>query len=285
MTKHILITGATDGIGKATAHALATRGITLVIVGRNPDKTQQVAQEITAATYNKNVHYLIADLSSQADIRRLVTDYQAQFGRLDVLINNAGGYFYHRQESVDGIEYTFALNHLGYFMLTGLLFPLLQATEGVRIINVASEAHRYKRDGILFDDLQTAHHYNAMKAYSLSKLANIMFTYELAKRLDRQSVTVNALHPGFVRTAFTQNAHQIAHRIFNWLSKLWAISPEDGAKTSVYLATSDEVRDVSGKYFIKSKPTDSNDASYDEAQWEKLWQISLDMTGIPDFPN
>lgn len=284
MTKHILITGATDGIGKATAHALATRGITLVIVGRNPDKTQQVAQEIKAATYNKDVHYLIADLSSQVGIRRLVTDYQAQFERLDVLINNAGGYFYHRQESVDDIEYTFALNHLGYFMLTGLLLPMLQATASARIVNVASEAHRYKRNGITFDDLQTTHNYNAMKAYSLSKLANIMFTYELAKRLNGQSVTVNALHPGFVRTAFTQNAHQLAHQIFNWLSKLWAIAPEDGAKTSVYLATSDEVRDVSGKYFIKSKQTDSNDASYDQAQWEKLWQISLDMTGIPDFP-
>lgn len=288
MSQHYLITGATDGIGKATALALARRGATLILVGRDQEKGQRVLEEIHAETYNKNLHLLIADLSSQAHIRQLATDYQAHFGRLDGLINNAGGYFYQRQETVDKLELTWALNHLGYFMLTGLLMDILletaKTTDEARVINVASDAHRYKRNGIPFDDLQTTRNYNAMKAYSLSKLANIMFTYELAKRLRHTSVTVNTLHPGFVRTGFTRNAHQVAHQVFNWISRLWAISPEEGAQTSVYLATSDEVRGVSGTYFVKCQPTESNDASYDEKQWQQLWDISLEMTDIPDFP-
>lgn len=286
--KHYLITGATDGIGKATALEIAKSGATVVLVGRNPEKSQQVVDEIRSATYNKNIHLLLADLSSQADIRQLGDAYQSRFERLDVLVNNAGGYFYHRQTTVNGLELTFALNHLAYFMLTEHLMEMVlrtgQKTGDARIINVSSDAHRFKRHGIPFDDLQTEHNYNAMKAYSLSKLANIMFTYELAQRLKGQPLTVNCLHPGFVRTGFTRNAHALSHQLFNWMSRFWAITPEQGAKTSVYLATSDEVRGVSGRYFVKCKATESNDASYDEEQWQQLWDVSLAMTGIPDFP-
>lgn len=286
--KHFLITGATDGIGKATAQAIAKSGATVVIVGRNPEKLSRVVDQIKAETYNKDVHGLTADLSSQAQIRKLVDDYQAQFPRLDVLVNNAGGYFYQRQETADGIELTFALNHLAYFMLTGLLIDMLiatgQETGDARIINVSSNAHEYKRGGIPFDDLQTIKNYNAMKAYSLSKIANIMFTYELARRLESHPVTTNALHPGFVRTSFINNAHGLSAKFFAVVARFFAISPEDGAKTSVYLATSDEVRGISGKYYTKMKPTDSNDTSLDIDAQKRLWDISLQMTGLDDFP-
>ncbi len=288
MDKYYLITGATDGIGKATALAIAQSGATVVLVGRNPEKSQAVLEEIRSATYNKNLHLLIADLSSQAQIRQLAEDYHTRFSRLDVLVNNAGGYFYQRQETVDGIELTFGLNHLAYFMLTGLLLDKLietgRTTGDARVVNVSSEAHRYKRNGIPFDNLQTQKKYNAMKAYSLSKLANIMFTYELARRLDGKPVTVNALHPGFVRTGFTRHAQGFSQKIFRVIAKLFAKSPEEGATTSIQLATSDELRGVSGQYFIKSKPVDSNSPSYDKEVQQKLWDISLDMTGLPDFP-
>jgi NAD(P)-dependent dehydrogenase (short-subunit alcohol dehydrogenase family) len=286
--KQVLITGATDGIGKATALAIAKSGATVVLVGRNPEKSQQVIDEIRAETYNKNLHLLIADLSSQAQIRQLAETYRSQFGRLDVLVNNAGGYFSQRQETVDGIELTFALNHLAYFMLTGLLMDVLldtgQQTGDARIVNVSSDAHEFKRKGIPFDDLQNTNNYNSMKAYSLSKLANVMFTYELAKRLKNQPVTANVLHPGFVQTGFTRNSHGLTRKFFSVTMRLLATSPEKGAKTSVYLATSDNMRGVSGQYFLKSKPKDSHPASYDESQWKRLWDISLEMTGLPDFP-
>jgi len=286
--KHYLITGATDGIGRATADALAKGSATVVLVGRNPDKLNRVVEAIKAETYNKNVYGLVADLSSQSQIRQLAKDYRAQFSRLDVLINNAGGYFYDRQETVDGIELTFALNHLAYFMLTGLLLDMLiatgQETGDARIVSVSSEAHRFKRDSIPFDDLQTTKKYNAMKAYSLSKIGNIMFTYELARRLKGYPVTANALHPGFVRTGFTRNAHGFSQKIFAMIARFLASSPKDGAKTSLYLATSDEVRDVSGKYFAKSNIEESNDVSLDTDAQQQLWQASLEMTGIDDFP-
>jgi len=286
--RHYLITGATDGIGKATAQAIAKSGATVVLVGRNPKKLDLVIEQIQADTYNQNIYGLQADLSSQAQIRQLADDYCARFDRLDVLVNNAGGYFYQRQETEDGIELTFALNHLAYFMLTGLLIDRLiatgQQTGDARIVSVASEAHRYKRDNIPFDDLQTRDNYNAMKAYSLSKIANIMFTYELARRLENHPVTANVLHPGFVRTGFTRNAHGFSQRVFGFIAKFVAASPEDGAKTSIYLATSDEVRGVSGKYFAKTNLTDSNDVSLDTEAQQRLWDISLQLTNLDDFP-
>ena len=288
MDKHYLITGATDGIGKATATAIAKSGATVVLVGRNVEKSQAVMEDIQSATYNKNLHLLVADLSSQAQIHQLADDYRQQFGRLDVLINNAGGYFYQRTETTDGIELTFALNHLAYFLLTGRLVEMLietsQHTGDARIVNVSSEAHRYKRDGIPFDDLQTTHRYNAMKAYSLSKLANIMFTYQLARRLESTDVSANVLHPGFVRTGFTRHAHGLSQKMFAMIARFLAKSPEEGAKNSIYVATSDELRGVTGKYFIKQQTTDSNDPSYDTEAQQKLWDASLKMTGLHNFP-
>ncbi len=287
MDRHYLITGATDGIGKATAQAIAKSGATVVLVGRNPDKINTVVDQFKSDTYNKNIHGLCADLSSQAQIRQLADDYHTQFNRLDVLINNAGGYFYQRQESVDGIELTFALNHLAYFMLTGLLIDMLmmtgQTTGDARIVNVSSEAHRYKRKGIPFDDLQTINKYNAMKAYSLSKVANIMFTYELARRLEGKPVTANVLHPGFVRTGFTRNAHGVSQTIFSMIARFFAQSAENGAKTSIYLATSDDVRGQSGQYYGKSKLVDSSETSLELEAQQRLWDISLQMTGLEDF--
>ncbi len=222
---------------------------------------------------------MVADMSSLAETRRLADLIREKYPRIDVLLNNAGAMFRTRSESVDGIERTFALNHLSYFVLTGLLLPVLERSTPARIVNVASDAH--KGVAIDFDDIQLKNHYSGWKAYQKSKLANILFTYELARRIEGSGVTANALHPGFVNTNFLQ--------VFNdapaaWLIKklvpLIALSPEQGARTSVYLASSPEVDGVSGQYFVKEKAVASSRASQDRAASERLWRISAQMTGV-----
>src|SRR6266545_3993807 len=194
--KICLITGGTNGIGKSTAQGLARMGATVVIVGRNAQKTSRVVEEIRAASGNKNVDSLLADLSSQQEVRRLAREFKSKYSRLHVLLNNAGGFFMRRQLSVDGIEMTFAFNHLAYFLLTNLLLDTVKASAPARIINVSSAAH--KSGKIEFDNLQGERSYNGFAAYGNSKLANILFTIELARRLEGTSITVNALHPGMV---------------------------------------------------------------------------------------
>ncbi|MCC6895374.1 MAG: SDR family oxidoreductase [Anaerolineae bacterium] len=277
--KTVLISGATNGIGKVAAAELAQKGAQVVIIGRNATKTAETVREIQAASGNPDVHALVADLSSMAEVRRVAGEFKQKFPRLDVLLNNAGGVFSTRQETVDGYEMTFALNHLSYFLLTNLLLDRLKANAPSRIVNVASDAHGMAR--LDFDDLQSKHNYGmgGFRSYSQSKLMNIMFTYELARRLAGTGVTANVLHPGFVNTGFGRNNSGLMRVAMN-VATLFALKPTDGAKTSVYLASSPDAAHVTGKYFDKSKPHQSSAVSYDEAAQKRLWAISEQMTGI-----
>lgn len=277
--KVFLITGATAGIGLVTARELARTGATVVGVGRNPEKSAAVAQRLREQTGNPNVEFLLADLSVQKQVRALAQTFRERYHRLDVLINNAGAVYLNRQETADGLELTFALNHLSYFLLTHLLLDQLKASAPARIVNVASRAH-IRTPGLNFSDLQTRRGYLGMNVYNQSKLCNVLFTYELARRLAGTNVTVNALHPGVVATNFFLNnglLGQLARPIINFIS----ISPEAGARTTLYLATSPEVEGVTGKYFDDhQREIPSSPPSYDQAAQLRLWQASEQLTGI-----
>lgn len=281
--KTCLVTGATSGVGKATAQALADMGATVVIVGRNAEKTERVVDAIKAETGNTAVTSLLADLSIQADIRELASAFQQRHARLDVLVNNAGGIFLDRQLSADGIEMTFAVNHLNYFLLTNLLLDTLKASAPARIINVASDAHRF--GPLDFEDLQSEHAYAAFNVYGRSKLANILFTVELAHRLEGTGVTANALHPGFVNSGFGKNNRNglwrgLFVKLYDWIGPIIARSPEKAAETVVYLATSPDVSGVTGQYFVDCKPkTPSADAT-DRTAAARLWQVSAEMAEL-----
>lgn len=274
-----LVTGATNGIGKATAQALAQMGATVVLVGRNAPKTAQIVEEIRAASGNKNVNSLLADLSSQQEVRRLADEFKSKYAHLHVLINNAGGFFMKRQLSADGIELTFALNHLVYFLLTNLLLDTLKASAPARIINVSSGAHTSGK--IEFDNLQGERDYTP-KAYNNSKLANILFTTELARRLEGSGVTVNALHPGFVATGFAKNNGKVIAALVSILAPLVARSPAKGAQTSIYLASSASVEGISGKYFYDSRVIPPAPQATDKVVARKLWDVSAVMVHLAD---
>jgi NAD(P)-dependent dehydrogenase (short-subunit alcohol dehydrogenase family) len=275
--KICLLTGATLGIGRATALGLARQGATLVIVGRDAARTRETADVLRRGTGNGNIDFLVADLSSQAEVRRLAATFKERYSRLDVLLNNAGAIFTERRLSVDGFEYTWALNHLAYFTLTLELLDLLKASAPSRIVNVASDAHR---GGHLdFDDLQAEKGFRSMQVYCRSKLANVAFTYALARRLEGTRVTVNALHPGVVASGFGKNDGAL----LKWgmtLLRPFLISPEKGAKTSIYLASSPEVEGISGRYFVKCRERSSSPESYDESVQERLFRVSLEQTGL-----
>ncbi len=271
--KTVLITGATNGIGKAAALEIAKQGAKVIIVGRDKTKTENVANELRKASGNNSIEFMLADLSSQADIHKLANDFKAKHSHLDILINNAGGVFDKRQTTVDGLEYTFAFNHLGYFLLTNLLLDLLKASSPSRIVNVSSSAEAMGK--INFDDLQSEKKYSGFPVYCSSKLANVMFTYEFAKRLAGTGVTVNALHPGRVKTGFGDNSQTLGMRLLiGAIKNLGALSPEQGADTVIYLATSPEVESVTGKYFIKRKAQKTNSQSYDDNANKRLWDDS-----------
>ncbi len=278
--KTCLVTGAASGIGAVTARALAEQGAALVLVDRDEQKGLLTSQQIQQQTGNPAVEFVPADLSSQAEIRQLAQHFKSRYQRLDVLVNNAGAMFAQRQESVDGLEMTFALNYLGYFLLANLLLDTLKASAPARIINVSSRSHA--RAKINFDDLQSRSNYEGLKAYAHSKLAIVLFTYELARRLEGSGVTANTLHPGIVATNFSKNNHGgdglagLAMRLFRFAF----LSPEQGAQTSIYLATSPQVAGMSGKYFVKCKAVRSAPASYDAATAGRLWQASLELTGL-----
>ena len=278
--KTCLVTGATSGIGLVTARALAAQGARVVLVRRSPTKCVDTVDQIKRKTGNSAVEFLLADLSSQDQIRQLVQDFVSRFQRLDVLINNAGAVLARRQETVDGIEMTFALNHLAYFLLTNLLLDTLEASGPARVINVASFAHRIGR--IDFDDPRSRRLYVGWRAYARSKLANLLFTYELARRLAGTQVTANALDPGLVATNFGLRGGGIV-TVFKRLHNIVALSPERGARTSIYLATSPEVEGVSGKYFVKQRPVKSSRASYNTHAAKRLWKVSAELTG-PKVP-
>lgn len=274
-----LITGATSGIGLVTARELAARGATVAIVGRNETKTRATVEEIRQQTGNKEVDYLLADLSSQAAIRGMAAAFQRRYGALHILINDAGVLPWHRQETGDGLEMTFAVNHLAPFLLTNLLLDTLRASAPGRIVTVASDAH--VGANIPFDDLQHAQgRYQALAVYGQSKLANIMFTYALARRLAGSGVTANTLHPGVVATHIYRSNNALFNSAAMAVMPLFALSPEKGARTSIYLASSPEVATASGEYFYKCKPKRSSQASYDEAAQQRLWEVSERLTEL-----
>lgn len=274
--KVCLVTGATGGIGLVTALELARKGARVIGIGRSPDRCSQAARLIHEQTGVESSSYLIADLSSQAEIRRLAADVKNLTNRLDVLVNNAGGLFLSRRETVDGLEMTFALNHLAYFLLTNLLLDLVKAT-AARVVSVASEAHQ--RGTIAFDDLQARSRYSFWRAYQQSKLANILFTRELARRLEGSGVTANCLHPGYVNTQIFQ-VEGVRGWLLRRLADALAIPPERGAETSIYLATSPDVQHTTGQYFIRNRPAATSPAARDDAAARRLWQESAVLCGM-----
>jgi len=275
--KVCLITGATSGIGAAAALAAARSGGTVVIVGRKERKCIQQVSKIRRTVPGAHADYLVADLSSQQQVRDLASQFIARYPRLDILINNAGAYFGKRELSVDGLEMNFALNHMAYFLLTNLLLGRLNEAPSGRIVVVSSGAHANGK--IDYDDLQTERDYSLGKAYARSKLANVLFTYALARRLGGTRTTVNALHPGLVATNLGSNNNWLRTKLRNLL-KRQMLTPEAGAKTIVYLALSEEVKNVSGKYFYECKAIPSSKDSYNEADQERLWQMSERLAGL-----
>ena len=279
--KTCLITGATSGIGKAAAVQLAGLGATVVLAGRNPAKMEAALREVRKRTGNLQVHSLLADLSVQQGVRRLAEDFAGRHDRLDVLVNNAGAIMLSRQESADGIEMTFALNHLSYFLLTNLLLDLLKAASPSRIVNVSSASHQ--GGPIDFEDLQSRREYGAYRAYGRSKLANLLFTYELARRLEGTGVTVNGMHPGLVATNFLANNGPLG-RVSNFFLRMAGRSVWKGARTITYLASSAQVEGVTGKYFVDEEAVASSPDSYDADTALRLWRASEELTGLKPPP-
>lgn len=275
--KTVLITGANSGLGYETARQLAARGAEVVMVARDPERGRLARANVAEAATGKPPTLLIADLSSQSSVRALANEVSAEFSHIDVLINNAGAVFSRRELTVDGIEQTFALNHLAPFLLTQLLFHLVQAAQGGRIVNVSSEIHSGSLD---FDNLQGEKHYNFLQAHYQSKLENILFTYELARRAKDGRVSVNSLSPGPIKTHFGDNLQGLS-RLFPLFMKnipfLFA-APEIGARTSVYLASSPDVAGVSGRFFMRSRDIPSKPISYDRNVARRLWDISEELT-------
>jgi NAD(P)-dependent dehydrogenase (short-subunit alcohol dehydrogenase family) len=277
--KTVLVTGGTGGIGLATATALAGMGARVGIVGRDPTRAAAAAEQIRRSAPGA-VDEFVADLSSQAEVRRLGAAVLAAYPRLDVLVNNVGGSWAHRHVTVDGLERTFAVNHLAPFLLTHLLRDRLVATAPARVVTVSSGAQAMGR--IDFDDLQGERRYRGQRAYNQSKLANVLFTYELARRLAGTGVTANVLHPGVVRTAFGREDTTPLLRLLFPLVTPFMKTPERGARTSVYLASAPEVADVTGSYFADCRPKRSSPRSYDPETARRLWEVSAELTGVPE---
>jgi NAD(P)-dependent dehydrogenase (short-subunit alcohol dehydrogenase family) len=280
--KVCLVTGATAGIGEATAHLLAELGATVVVHGRDPARTERVVNTIKTATGNPRVDFLVADMASQQQIRRLAADFKARYSRLDILLNNAGGQYRERQETPEGLEATFAVNHLGYFLLTNLLRDVLLESAPSRIVSVASGAHQ--RATLDFADLQATGNYDMDLAYARSKLANILFTYELARRLESTGVTANCLAPGLVMTEFGFKNGQDGVAWRQMVEERHGRSPADAAQWVVYVATAPELAGVTGKYFRDGQQIASSPASYDELAALRLWEISKRLTGLQVAP-
>ena len=276
--KSVLVTGGTGGIGKATAIGLAALGARVGITGRDLARAEAAAADIRAATGSAAVDVFATDLSAQAGVRRLAAQVLDTYPRLDVLVNNVGGFWAHRHVTADGLERTFALNHLAPFLLTSLLLVRLAATAPARIVTVSSAAHAQGR--LDFDDLQAERNYSGQRAYSQSKLANVMFTYELARRLEGTGVTATVCHPGVVRTSFGAEDQAAHFAIVARVARPFMKSPAHGALTPVYLASSPEVEGVSRQYFANRKPTTSSKASYDTAAAARLWQDSAELAGL-----
>jgi NAD(P)-dependent dehydrogenase (short-subunit alcohol dehydrogenase family) len=272
--KICLVTGANSGIGKVTVRRLAEMGARVVMVCRNRERGQHALDEIRRKSGAASLELLCCDLSSQKAIRNLAIEFLERYDRLHVLVNNAGLMMRRRTLTEDGLESTFAVNHLAYFLLTNLLLDVIKISAPARIINVASIAHM--AGAINFDDLQCERSYSGMAAYRQSKLANILFTYEMARRLEGSGVTVNCLHPGVIAT----NLARDMPKVVDLALRAFLTSPEKGADTSVYLASSPEVEGVTGKYFDDREEARSNDESYNKDVARRLWEVSAHLTGL-----
>lgn len=271
--KTCLVTGATSGIGLVTAAALAGLGARVVITGRRPARLDDALRSIQARHPDAEVHALLADFADLAQVERLAGDFILRFERLDVLVNNAGAYYNRRHPTHYGeLERTLVVNHLAPFLLTLRLLDRLRHSAPARVVNVASGAHAY--DQMNFDDLGFRRGYIGMKAYARSKLANLLFTYELARRLQGSGVTVNAMHPGQVATDIWRTNFFLIGPLLKGLIRLTGLTPEQGADTLIYLAASPEVEGMSGQYFYHRKPVRSSPLSYDQGVAQRLWQLS-----------
>lgn len=276
--KIVLITGGTGGIGKATAIGLAAMGARVGITGRDLVRGEQAATDIRAAAGNQAVDSFAADMTSQAEVRRVAVAVLAAYPRLDVLINNVGGFWAHRHQTADGLEQTLALNHLAPFLLTNLLLDRLKATAPARVVTVSSGEQA--RGQIDFDDLQGTRNYSGQRAYSQSKLANVMFTLELARRLEGTGVTATCLHPGVVRTNFGSEDQAWYFAVIGRLVRPMLKTPAKGAETPIYLASSPEVDGLTGQFFANRKPKRANKAAYDTHMTARLWRASADLVGV-----
>ena len=276
-SKVVLITGGTSGIGKATATALARMGANVVVTGRNEERGRKASEEIRAESGSDRVELMLADLAVQTEVRHLAKQFKERHDRLDVLINNAGLVQSKRTETTDGIETTLAVNHLAPFFLTNLLLDLLKKSAPSRIITVASDAQRWGK--IDLDDLQSERRYKGFRVYGMTKLANIMFTYELAERLKGTGVTANCVHPGGVNTNFGNNNRGFTTLLFRAF-KPFMRSSEEGADTIIYLASSPDVEGMTGKYLSDRKVITPSEEAYDESLRKKLWEASEELVGL-----
>jgi NAD(P)-dependent dehydrogenase (short-subunit alcohol dehydrogenase family) len=280
--KTCLVTGASSGIGLETALGLAARGATVILHGRNPARLGQALQRISAAAPGAAASTLACDLEDFTQVRAAARELHARLPHLDVLVNNAGGYFNTRHPVEGGVERTFLGNHLGPFLLTNLLLDLLRAAPAARIVNVSSEAHR--QDTLDFDDLGFSRGYFGMRAYARSKLANVLFTYELARRLQGQPVTVTAVHPGHVATDIWRTNFGVVGPALKWLMGLVALTPAQGADPVIWLASAEELQGVTGRYYSRREPVDSSPRSLDEGAALRLWALSERLTGLTSSP-
>ena len=269
-----LITGATDGIGKETAIGMAENGYNLILIGRNEEKGKKVSDEIRKIADSIDIDFFTADLILMKEVSRVADEVCQKYDRIDVLINNVGAYFAFRDVTEEGFERTFALNHLGYFLMTKKLLPLVEKSDYKRIVNVSSSAHY----GVSFefDNLNGEKKYRGFRAYQKSKLANVMFTYELAKKVKDSGITANCLHPGFVASKFGNNNNFLWRGIIGFAKALTAINVKKGAKNSIHLACSDDVKDISGRFFSNCEVKKGSGKAKNEEHNQKLWEISED---------
>jgi len=272
--KTCVVTGANIGIGKETALGLARLGAAVVLVCRDQGRGEAAQREIKQKSGNDRVELMICDFSSQASIRQFAKDFIQQHERLDVLVNNAGVVLRERSLTEDGVESTFGINHLGYFLVTNLLIDLLKKSAPARIVNVASTGHKFAKLDV--DAWPAGSDYSAFGAYANSKLANVLFTHELSRRLAGTGVTANCLHPGGVGT----NLFRPLPKFLQALIKLVTISPEHGARTSIYLASSPEVEGVTGEYFVRCRRHTSSEASHNREAEQRLWVLSAQLAGL-----
>ena len=273
----VLVTGGSGGIGRATALGLAAMGAHLAITGRDRGRAEDAAREIRAVGAGQ-VDVFVADLSAQSEVRRLAGEVLQRLSRIDVLVNNVGGYWNTRHVTADGLERTFAVNHLAPFLLTNLLLGRLKQSTPARVVTVSSNVQALGR--IDFEDLQAERSYSGARAYNQSKLANVLFTYELARRLQHTSVTANALHPGVVRTALGAEDPRAVQRLLMPVMRPFMKAPAQGAATSVYLASAPGLEQVTGRFFAGRKPRKSAKSSYDQAAAAQLWQVSADLAQV-----